>query len=441
MPVEPYSDADASVVEQQLGRQPRGVAGVAWQCPCGKPGVLATEPRLPDGTPFPTTYYLTCPRAVAAVSTLEADGVMAEMSQRLVDDPPLAAHTTTARIGVPGRARQGSARPSPRSAASAPAECRPGSSACMCWWATPSPGPDAASIHSATRRSTCSASSGRSRAGGAVRVAAIDCGTNSVRLLIAEGTDAGFVDLDRDLHLTRLGQGVDATGRFAPDALARTLDAVADFGARIQAAGAERVRFVATSAARDAANRDEFFVGVRERVGVEAEIITGDEEARLSFGAPRSARDVEWLRPDHGHRRRLDRARAGASGRLRRGGRRSRTLARRRVGPAQGASLASDPPTADQVASASGYIDELIDASGVDVGAARTWIGVGGTATALSAINLGLDFYDRTRVQGSVMTRAQVQALAALLLQLPVAEVAAMPTMQPERADVIAPGR
>ena len=92
MPVEPYSDADASVVEQQLGRQPRGVAGVAWRCPCGKPGVLATEPRLPDGTPFPTTYYLTCPRAVAAVSTLEADGVMAEMSQRLVDDPALAAH-------------------------------------------------------------------------------------------------------------------------------------------------------------------------------------------------------------------------------------------------------------------------------------------------------------------------------------------------------------
>ena len=128
-----------------------------------------------------------------------------------------------------------------------------------------------------------------------MRVAAIDCGTNSVRLLIAEGTDAGFVDLDRDLHLTRLGQGVDATGRFAPDALARTLDAVADFGARIRAAGAERVRFVATSAARDAANRDEFFVGVRERVGVEAEIITGDEEARLSFtGALSVARDVEW---------------------------------------------------------------------------------------------------------------------------------------------------
>lgn len=274
-----------------------------------------------------------------------------------------------------------------------------------------------------------------------MRVAAIDCGTNSVRLLIAEGTDAGFVELDRDLHLTRLGQGVDATGRFAPDALARTLDAVADFGARIRAAGAQRVRFVATSAARDAANRDEFFVGVRERVGVEAEIITGDEEARLSFtGALSVARDVEWpvlIMDIGGGSTELVLGRPDASGAVAVEAARSLDVGSVRL---RERFLASDPPTADQVASASGYIDELIDASGVDVGAARTWIGVGGTATALSAINLGLDFYDRTRVQGSVMTRAQVQALAALLLQLPVAEVAAMPTMQPKRADVICAG-
>lgn len=89
-PLEPRSRSDADIVAEQLGREPRGVAGVAWRCPCGKPGVVATEPRLPDGSPFPTTYYLTCPRAVAAVSTLEADGVMATMSDRLVADPELA---------------------------------------------------------------------------------------------------------------------------------------------------------------------------------------------------------------------------------------------------------------------------------------------------------------------------------------------------------------
>lgn len=84
------SPEDENIVRQQLGRTPRGVADVAWRCPCGKPGVLATLPRLPDGTPFPTTYYLTCPRAVAGASRLEANHVMADMTDRLSDDPDLA---------------------------------------------------------------------------------------------------------------------------------------------------------------------------------------------------------------------------------------------------------------------------------------------------------------------------------------------------------------
>lgn len=87
---EPLSADEADIVADQLGRRPRGVAGVAWRCPCGKPGVLATYPRLEDGTPFPTTFYLTCPRATAAVSTLEAEGVLAEMSDRLQQDSELA---------------------------------------------------------------------------------------------------------------------------------------------------------------------------------------------------------------------------------------------------------------------------------------------------------------------------------------------------------------
>ena len=89
--LEPASAADVAVLEQQLGRPPRGIAGIAWRCPCGKPGVVATEPRLPDGTPFPTTYYLTCSRATSACSTLEASGLMAEMTERLGQDEELAA--------------------------------------------------------------------------------------------------------------------------------------------------------------------------------------------------------------------------------------------------------------------------------------------------------------------------------------------------------------
>lgn len=91
MNLEPMSPDDERVLAQQLQRPARGVAGIAWRCPCGKPGVVATEPRLPDGTPFPTTFYLTCPRATAACSTLESQGVMAEMTDRLAADPELAA--------------------------------------------------------------------------------------------------------------------------------------------------------------------------------------------------------------------------------------------------------------------------------------------------------------------------------------------------------------
>lgn len=89
--IEPVTDADEATIAAQLGRTPRGMAGIAWRCPCGKPGVVATLPALPDGTPFPTTYYLTCPRASAACSTLEANGVMREMASRLATDEELAA--------------------------------------------------------------------------------------------------------------------------------------------------------------------------------------------------------------------------------------------------------------------------------------------------------------------------------------------------------------
>ena len=94
--LETLTPVDTATIAAQLGREPRGTAGVAWRCPCGKPGVVATLPRLPDGTPFPTTYYLTCPRAMSGCSTLEAEGLMAEMSDRLATDPELAAGYTAA---------------------------------------------------------------------------------------------------------------------------------------------------------------------------------------------------------------------------------------------------------------------------------------------------------------------------------------------------------
>ena len=146
-------------------------------------------------------------------------------------------------------------------------------------------------------------------------VAAIDCGTNSIRLLIADPADGGgLIERDRRTEIVRLGQGVDATGEFHPDALARTFAAVEAYAAVITAAGVptERIQFVATSASRDARNRDAFFDGVRERLGVLPDVISGDREAQLSFtGALSRVRPEAGPGAGDGHRRRLDRAHRG----------------------------------------------------------------------------------------------------------------------------------
>ncbi|QIK71598.1 Ppx/GppA family phosphatase [Propioniciclava coleopterorum] len=271
------------------------------------------------------------------------------------------------------------------------------------------------------------------------RVAAVDCGTNSIRLLVSEATPQGPRELDRRLLITRLGQGVDATGEFHPDALARTLAACDEYAAVLKELGVERVRFAATSAARDAGNRQAFYDGVEARLGVRPEIIPGEEEAALSFGgalaAARSAGPVDLpaLVMDVG----------GGSTEL---------VLGRSDGDVSGVSLDmgsvrirerflhSDPPTPAEVEAATAFIDGLLDGCGVDLAAARTWFGVGGTATSLAAINLRLDAYDRARVHGATITHAELVALSHRLLTEPVARVLEIPTMVPGRADVICAG-
>ena len=270
-------------------------------------------------------------------------------------------------------------------------------------------------------------------------VAAIDCGTNAIRLLVAEvGPDGTLTDRMRLMRTVRLGEGVDRTGAFAESALTRTFAAVDDYARQLAEFGAARVRFVATSAARDAGNRDEFFAGVRQRLGVDAEVIAGTEEARLSFvgalaGLPPSRVSSPVLVVDIG----------GGSTELVVG---DAAALQRAVSLDIGSVrlrerfLHSDPPTADEVAAARACVDELLDSAGVDFGGVRTLIGVGGTATSLSALVLGLPEYDRTLVHGSVLDTAEVVGLAERLLAAPVAEVADLPTMHPKRADVICAG-
>jgi exopolyphosphatase/guanosine-5'-triphosphate,3'-diphosphate pyrophosphatase len=272
------------------------------------------------------------------------------------------------------------------------------------------------------------------------RVAAIDCGTNSIRLLIAEPDGAGgLVDLDRQTVIVRLGQDVDATGRFHPDALARTFAATDHYAELVRAAGvpADSVHFVATSASRDAANREEFFAGIEARLGVRPDIITGNTEARLSFiGALSRSRPASEpvLVMDIG----------GGSTEL-------------IVGSADGILqsaisldigsvrlterfLKTSPPAATDLAAAAGQIDALLDGCGVDFATVGSWIGVAGTATTLAGVYLQLETYDRDRVHGARLPTDELGALLGRLSAMTVAEIRDLPSMHPGRADVITAG-
>ncbi len=270
-----------------------------------------------------------------------------------------------------------------------------------------------------------------------MRVGVFDCGTNSLRLLIADGApDGGLRDVVRSLRLVRLGQGVDATGEFHPDALARTFEALDEYATVVTDHHCDRLRFVATSAARDARNREDFFAGVRQRLGVEAEIIPGDEEARLSFGGALSG------------------VRAGADPVLvvDIGGGSTEMVTGRRDGTISHAVsldmgsvrireriLHGDPPTADEIARAREFIDAMVAGAGVQL-PVGTFIGVAGTITSLSAIHQGLATYDRAKVHGSTLTAAEVHALAERLLATSVEEVEATTCLPRRRAEVICAG-
>lgn len=279
-----------------------------------------------------------------------------------------------------------------------------------------------------------------------IRVAAIDCGTNSIRLLVTDldPETGGASELTRRMRIVRLGQGVDATGRLAPEALERTFAACDDYAAEIRRLGAERLRFVATSATRDAANRAEFFAGVRARLGVEPEVITGDEEAALSFaGATRAvaaqpldagAHPTPYLVVDIG------------------GGSTEFVLGDREVEAARSVDigcvrlterhLTQDPPTLAQITAARRDIDAAIDlaAGKVPLDQAKTLVGVAGSVTTVAAIALGLPDYDRDQVHLSRLSAETARRVAGDLLASTHAQRAADPVIHPGRVDVIGAG-
>lgn len=278
------------------------------------------------------------------------------------------------------------------------------------------------------------------------RVAAIDCGTNSIRLLIADVAGDRLHDVHREMRIVRLGQGVDATGEFAPDAVARTRAALLDYAALISAHRVERVRMVATSAARDVANRDVFFAMTADVLGAVipgsvAEVITGSAEADLSFRGAVGELDSAgspFVVVDLG------------------GGSTEIVLGGGSAGPGVVASysadigcvrltercLHSDPPTPEEVAAARQVVRERLEVAlqVVPVEQARTWVGLAGTMTTLSALAQNMTTYDPVAVHLSRVSGGDLLAVCDRLVGMTRKQRLALPPMHEGRADVIGGG-
>lgn len=277
---------------------------------------------------------------------------------------------------------------------------------------------------------------------GLSRVGAIDCGTNSIRLLIADVVDGKLRDVHREMRVVRLGQGVDATGQFAPEALARTESALADYVAMMAESSVTAVRMVATSAARDAGNRDEFFAMTARLLGKVvpgslAEVITGTEEAELSF---RGA--VGELDPAAGPFVVVDLG--GGSTEVVRGDTAVRASFSADIGCVRLTErcLHSDPPTADEVARARAVArDGLAEALRVvPVEAAHTWVGVAGTMTTLSALAQRMTEYDPDAIHLSRIGFDELLGVCEQLIGMTKAQRLALGPMHAGRADVIGGG-
>ena len=268
------------------------------------------------------------------------------------------------------------------------------------------------------------------------RVGAIDCGTNSIRLLIADVSAGECQEVVRLMRTVRLGEGVDRTGRLAPAALERTFAAVAEYAAVLDDHGANERRFVATSASRDASNAEVFIAGVRERLGIAPEVITGQEEAALSFlGATAAKRFPQpTLVFDIG------------------GGSTEFILGEK--GPTSWASVdigcvrlterlvTSDPLTPKNISTIRETVDRALEtvSERVDLAAARCAVGLAGTATTMAALVLGLPIYEPNRIDGAELPVSAVEAAVEDLLAMTTAQRQRLPVMQPGRADVICSG-
>lgn len=492
----PLRKADVDIVHRQLSRMPRGMVAVGARCVCGRPLAVITRPCLEDGTPFPTTFYLTSPEAVKAVSRIEAEGFMRECNALLKNDVKIAEqyknasesykafrHALALRLkdseehildisagGMPDRVKCLHALLAQTLVMGKgvnpigdivlnrivdefdPSVCR-----CTIPWiddvsddasddVSDDASYDASKVSDDVSKdvnkvSKCEVSNK------SVCVAAIDCGTNSIRLKIARVDSHGITDIvPRMLRVVRLGEGIDETHQFSCDALQRVKAAAQEFAQVLKDNPVDAIRFVATSATRDANNRDVFEQMMIDELGVKPEVISGTQEAELSFLGATSvvSRDElpsPYLVVDLG----------GGSTELVLGGD-GKTYDARKVVASYSMNIGSvrmterhlhtDPPTDDEISSAISDIDAHIDEAlkVVPVGKARTIIGVSGSVTTMTALAMGLKHYDHSAVDGACIGLEQAYTVNDRFLRMSRDRRRTYATIHPGRVDVVGGG-
>ena len=403
------------------------------RCGPGHPLVIRNRPVDAEGRPFPTLYWLTCPDAVAAVSRLESDGWIKRLSHRAEADPAF-------RIAL-RRAHEEYANERERLHAGARAWGGVGGAArgvkCLhahyAYYLAGGADPVGAWVAEQLAREGPLHYEKPGR-----RVAAIDLGTNSIRLLVArfsEGEDE-LRDLAREMVITRIGQGVDRTGRIAPEALRRTLVVLQRYCRRARALGADRIHLAATSAVRDASNRNELAGAVQRLTGEPMQILTGEEEARLSFlGATRGLdHPSPYLVLDIG----------GGSTEFAIGDAEPTAAVTAQIGSVRLTEryVHSDPPAYDELERLEMAITSVLHQveDRIAVHDAATLVAVAGTATTVQAIAMGLPEYDAERLHRSVLPRADAERVFRLLADMTTEERRQIPVMAPGREDVIPAG-
>jgi exopolyphosphatase/guanosine-5'-triphosphate,3'-diphosphate pyrophosphatase len=420
--------SDLGAVREQLGREPTVPFSVVARCGDGHPLVIRNRPLDAAGRPFPTTYWLTCPTAVKVVSTIESEGWI----HRLEAEPAIAEELP--RVHAEHAAERGELL-ADAGAWGGVGGTRVGIKCLHAHYAYHlAGGDDPVGAWTAGRVEPVHPDERRGR------VAAIDQGTNSTRLLVVEpreGSDPR--ELARDMVITRLGRGVDATGRLDPASVDRALAIVGRFGRRARALHAERIRLGATSAVRDAANAETFLGPARSLIGSEPEMIGGEREAQLSFlggtrgldpaGGPFVVVDVGGGSTEFVSGREPGRAERAISKQL------GSVRLTERVGP-------GDPPTEEDLATFRRLAEEELGGveEVVPVREARTLVAVAGTATTLQACAMRLDRYDPDLIHRSTLTVELAERTLRELAAMTNEKRAAIPVMPPGRGDVIVAG-